>query len=214
MPSFPSPKPKVSCFDDLDFFKDFENEFLPIVYNDALTSKSYHLTGPTLKPQHIDEFDLKDETSLSKYDEVEQNMEGYTKEIVHDFEKRLEDLGGARLSMTWRQIILALGLHTADEMAEDIFEAYWLGRSLAITVGLDRDWVALGPERQPVAAAAAPGGAEDAPDINEGAKAVPTPIHAPPQPLAAGRTMPQRLGRLEEEIQGLRQDCQGDNKDL
>ncbi|GJS90315.1 hypothetical protein Tco_0772951 [Tanacetum coccineum] len=64
MPSFPSPKPKVSCFDDLDFFKDFENEFSAIVYNDALTSKSDHLTEPTLSPQHIDEFDLKDETSL------------------------------------------------------------------------------------------------------------------------------------------------------
>ncbi|GJS54816.1 hypothetical protein Tco_0628178 [Tanacetum coccineum] len=74
MPSFPSPEPKVSCFDDLDFFKDFENEFPAIVYNDALTSKSDYLTEPTLSPQHIDEFDLKDETSLSEYDEVEQNV--------------------------------------------------------------------------------------------------------------------------------------------
>ncbi|GJV11728.1 hypothetical protein Tco_1353269 [Tanacetum coccineum] len=45
-----------------------------IVYNDALTSKSDFLTEPTLTPQHIDEFDLKDETSLSEYDEVEQNI--------------------------------------------------------------------------------------------------------------------------------------------
>ncbi|GKF46152.1 hypothetical protein Tco_0135954, partial [Tanacetum coccineum] len=37
----------VSCFDDLDFFKDFENEFPAIVYNDALTSKSDFLTEPT-----------------------------------------------------------------------------------------------------------------------------------------------------------------------
>ncbi|GJZ35354.1 hypothetical protein Tco_0581171 [Tanacetum coccineum] len=37
--------------------------------------------------------------------------------------------------------------------------------------------------------------------------AVPAPIHAPPPPPpAAGRTMPQRLGRLEEEVQGLCQD--------
>ncbi|GKE06112.1 hypothetical protein Tco_1398130 [Tanacetum coccineum] len=58
-----------------------------------------------------------------------------------------------------------------------------------------------------VVAAVAPMGAEDALDINEGAQAVPAPIHAPPPPPpAAGRTMPQRLGRLEEEIQGLRQD--------
>nr|GEX30915.1 hypothetical protein [Tanacetum cinerariifolium] len=74
MPSFPSPKLNVSCFDDLEFIKDFENEFLAIVYNDALTSKSDHLTETTLSPQHIDKFDLKDETSLSEYDEVEQNI--------------------------------------------------------------------------------------------------------------------------------------------
>ncbi|GJY75724.1 putative reverse transcriptase domain-containing protein [Tanacetum coccineum] len=40
MPSFPSPEPEVSYSNNLDFFKDFENEFLAIVYNDALTSKS------------------------------------------------------------------------------------------------------------------------------------------------------------------------------
>ncbi|GKD72343.1 hypothetical protein Tco_1330625, partial [Tanacetum coccineum] len=39
--------PTVSYFDDLDFFKDFENEFPAIVYNDALTSKSDVLTEPT-----------------------------------------------------------------------------------------------------------------------------------------------------------------------
>ncbi|GKC33491.1 hypothetical protein Tco_1045875 [Tanacetum coccineum] len=66
--------PKISCFDDLDFFKDFENEFPANVYNDALMSKSDFLTEPTLSPLHIDEFDLKDETSLSEYDEVEQNV--------------------------------------------------------------------------------------------------------------------------------------------
>ncbi|GKA07418.1 hypothetical protein Tco_0686642 [Tanacetum coccineum] len=74
MPSFPSPEPTVSCFDDLDFFNDFENEFPAIVYNDALTSKSNLSTKPTLCPQHINEFGLKDETLLSKYDEKEQNV--------------------------------------------------------------------------------------------------------------------------------------------
>ncbi|GJT70405.1 hypothetical protein Tco_1029691 [Tanacetum coccineum] len=65
MPLFPSTKPTVSYFDDLDFFKDFENEFPTIVYNDAQTSKSDLLTEPILNPQHIDEFNLKDETLLS-----------------------------------------------------------------------------------------------------------------------------------------------------
>ncbi|GKA08660.1 hypothetical protein Tco_0687991, partial [Tanacetum coccineum] len=74
IPLFSSPEPSVSCIDDLDFFKDFENEFSAIVYNDALTSKFNFSTEPTLCPQNIDEFDLKDETSLSEYDEVEQNV--------------------------------------------------------------------------------------------------------------------------------------------
>ncbi|GKA58690.1 retrovirus-related pol polyprotein from transposon TNT 1-94 [Tanacetum coccineum] len=64
----------ISCFDDLDFFTDFENEFPTIVYNDAQTSKSDLLTEPILNPQHIDEFDLKSETSLSEYNEEEQNV--------------------------------------------------------------------------------------------------------------------------------------------
>ncbi|GKF19781.1 hypothetical protein Tco_0068419, partial [Tanacetum coccineum] len=100
MPLLPSPKPTVSCFDDLDlfndlenefpvivyndaqtsklddldYFKDFEKEFPAIVYNDAQTSKLDFSTKPVLNPQHIDKFNLKDETSLSECDEEEQNI--------------------------------------------------------------------------------------------------------------------------------------------
>ncbi|GJR43987.1 hypothetical protein Tco_1312090 [Tanacetum coccineum] len=74
MPLLPSPEPTVSYFDDLDYFKDFDKEFSVIVYNDALTSKLDFLTEPIVSPQHIDEFNLKDETSLSKCDEKEQNI--------------------------------------------------------------------------------------------------------------------------------------------
>ncbi|GJZ72940.1 hypothetical protein Tco_0637086 [Tanacetum coccineum] len=74
MPLLPSPEPTINYFDDLDFFKDFENEFQAIVYNDALTSKSDFLTEPTISIQHIAEFNLKDETSLSGCDEEEQNV--------------------------------------------------------------------------------------------------------------------------------------------
>ncbi|GJT07128.1 hypothetical protein Tco_0841590 [Tanacetum coccineum] len=44
-------------------------------------------------------------------------------------------LGGARRRMTWRQFILALGLHTFEEMAEDGFEAYceFLGHAPSYT---------------------------------------------------------------------------------
>ncbi|GKA87353.1 hypothetical protein Tco_0809117 [Tanacetum coccineum] len=65
MPLFPLPEPTVSYFDDLDYFKDSDKEFPAIVYNDALTSKLDFLTKHTVSPQHIDEFNLKDETSLS-----------------------------------------------------------------------------------------------------------------------------------------------------
>ncbi|GKE24171.1 hypothetical protein Tco_1435683 [Tanacetum coccineum] len=77
MPSFPPPEPTVSYFNDLDYFNDFENEFTAIVYNDAQMSKSDLLTGPILNPQHIDEFNLKDESSLSECDKKEQNILNY-----------------------------------------------------------------------------------------------------------------------------------------
>ncbi|GKC93320.1 hypothetical protein Tco_1158762, partial [Tanacetum coccineum] len=41
---------EVSYSNDLDFFKDFENEFPAIVYNDALTSKLDFLTELTISP--------------------------------------------------------------------------------------------------------------------------------------------------------------------
>ncbi|GJX85714.1 hypothetical protein Tco_0336488 [Tanacetum coccineum] len=74
MPLFPSPEPTVSYFDNLDYFKDFEKEFPAIVYNDALTSKLDFLTEPTISPQRIDDFNLKDKTSLSECEEEEQNV--------------------------------------------------------------------------------------------------------------------------------------------
>nr|GFA95449.1 hypothetical protein [Tanacetum cinerariifolium] len=69
MPLFSPPEPTVSCLDDLDFFKDFENEFPAIVYSDAQTSKSDLLTEPISSHQHIDEVD--DKTSLFECDEEE-----------------------------------------------------------------------------------------------------------------------------------------------
>ncbi|GJS72554.1 hypothetical protein Tco_0705395 [Tanacetum coccineum] len=77
---------------------------------------------------------------------------GYTEEIVHNFKQRLEtifrmigsemgldvadtlcfQLGRARRNITWRQFILALGLHIAEEMAEDGFGVYWLGSERVI----------------------------------------------------------------------------------
>ncbi|GJU72989.1 hypothetical protein Tco_1264394 [Tanacetum coccineum] len=70
--------------------------------------------------------------------------------------------------------------------------------------------VAMGLERKPDAAESAPAVAEDDPVVNEGDQAVLAPVQAPqqppPPPPAAARTVSQRLGRLEEEVQGLRRD--------
>ncbi|GJX48862.1 hypothetical protein Tco_0275707 [Tanacetum coccineum] len=69
IPSSPSPEPTIGYFDDLDLFKGFENEFPAIVYND-LKSKSDPLNKPSISSWHIDKF----KTSLSEYDENEQNI--------------------------------------------------------------------------------------------------------------------------------------------
>ncbi|GJU83177.1 hypothetical protein Tco_1285542 [Tanacetum coccineum] len=71
IPFPPSSEPMVSYSTDLDYYNDLENEFPAILYNDGLTSKLDFLTEPTISPQHINEFNLKDETSLSK---CEQNV--------------------------------------------------------------------------------------------------------------------------------------------
>ncbi|GKB97298.1 hypothetical protein Tco_0983435 [Tanacetum coccineum] len=229
-----SPNPTVDYLDDLDYFKDFENEFPAIIYNDGLTSKSDLEIKPLVSSEPIDVFNLIKETSLSKYDEenvlcfndlfdiihsddsklekdnndndidiilssedmaplpaadqrhpwLRYQIDEYIKGIRHSYEQRLEtiwrrtvnrvhvldfegltlemredlevrlrmvysgegqqvmsdtemgldvadtlcfQLGGVRRRMTWRQFILALGLHTEQEMAEAGFGAYWDG---------------------------------------------------------------------------------------
>ncbi|GKA00694.1 hypothetical protein Tco_0673359 [Tanacetum coccineum] len=193
MLSFPSPEPKVSCFDDLDFFKDFENEFLAIVYNDALTSKSDFLTEPTLCPQHIDQFDLKDETSLSKYDEVEQNVlyfnDLFPFNIIYP-----DDLKSGKDSDD-NKIDILQSSGDMDLPPRDLRLQYLRFEGLQYTDADIADFKTRLTKiyrRELVAAAAASGGAEDAPNIDEGAQAVLAPIHAPlhPPPPAVGRTMP------------------------
>ncbi|GJW67324.1 hypothetical protein Tco_0121748 [Tanacetum coccineum] len=63
-----SPNHSVDYFDDLDYFKDFKNEFPAIVYNDGLTSKSDLEIKPLVSSERIDEFNLNGETSFSEYD--------------------------------------------------------------------------------------------------------------------------------------------------
>ncbi|GKF09470.1 hypothetical protein Tco_0043694, partial [Tanacetum coccineum] len=81
MPWFSSSEPMVGYFNDFDYFKDFEKEFSAIAYNDALMSKLDFLPEPTVTPQHVDEFNLKNETSLSECDGEEQNVK-YINDLI------------------------------------------------------------------------------------------------------------------------------------
>ncbi|GJW77322.1 hypothetical protein Tco_0139004, partial [Tanacetum coccineum] len=279
-----SPGPTIRHYDDLDFLKDFENEFPAITYNNDLTSK---LTEPSISFQHIEVLALLfckadvlhvnwtsyRPTAKRDLDRVDQEIsvkrvsasshrlllmqsramklnmaplpsrdqrhpwlryqvEGYTENILHSYEQRLEtiwgrsvnrvhilyfagltegmrktlgdrlrmvytrdegqglftshawrilfetreplvrefilkflstyrmsdtemgldvadtlcfQLGGVRRRMTWRQFILALGLHTDEEMAEASFRTYWLGSERVISDKADlRDyWIEI-----------------------------------------------------------------------
>ncbi|GJZ84104.1 hypothetical protein Tco_0649443 [Tanacetum coccineum] len=75
--------------------------------------------------------------------------------------------------------------------------------NICIEIGDDWAWVASRPDRQPDVAAGALGATKDAPAVDEGAQVDPAPVQAPqppPSPPVAGSTMPQRLGRLKEEM--------------
>ncbi|GJW59014.1 hypothetical protein Tco_0105745 [Tanacetum coccineum] len=199
MPSSPSPEPTIGYIDGLDFFKDFENEFLAITYNDDLKSESDPLIEPSIC--YIYHLGIKGTHGSGTRDEADSGslVEMSDTKIGLDVSDTLcFQLGGARHRMTWRQFILALGLHTEDEMAEaGNAEGRKSGaRMSGITslgvlqlildqVGDTWAWVARGPERQPDAMAGAPRAAEDAPTVDEGAQANPAPMQAPQPPLPA-----------------------------
>ncbi|GJR69867.1 hypothetical protein Tco_0015932 [Tanacetum coccineum] len=171
MPSSLSPEPTFGYIDDLDLFKDFENEFPTITYND-LKSKSDPLIEPSVNMAPLPHRDLRHpwlRYQVNRYDEgiihsYEQRLETIwgravnrrrlfeiraplVREFILEFlstcrmsdtEMRLDvadtlcfQLGGARHRMTWRQFILALGLHTQEEMAKAGFKAYWSGSERA-----------------------------------------------------------------------------------
>ncbi|GJR52385.1 hypothetical protein Tco_1402906 [Tanacetum coccineum] len=203
-----SPNPTVDYFDDLDYFKDLENEFPAIVYNDILTSKLDLGIKPLISSECIDELNLINETSLSEYDKEiiscfndlfnDIHLDNFKLEKDdddNDIELRygtttssesegtqglicrlrsilrrlgrsycrvsrlygsraVNQLGGVRRRMTWRQFILALGLRTKQEIAKARFGAYWAGsdrlipnkgdlRDYWIEISSDRDF--LGP---------------------------------------------------------------------
>ncbi|GJY11302.1 hypothetical protein Tco_0379487 [Tanacetum coccineum] len=318
MPLFPSPEPSVSCIDDLDFFKDFENEFPAIVRLNQISQLNplYALNismNLILKMKHRCPNMMK----RNKTNVAEAKVEGYTEEIVHDFEQRLETIFGRQVNRVHTLDFEGLTPDMRQDLAErlrmefilEFFSTCRIGSEMGLDVAdtlcfqlggarrrservipdkgdlsdylvkisSGRDFLRCAPsytyirdsvrrlrhnmdrgtanvpyllaqymfkhaEGRKSGARLSRGhfighlahhfgllsddvlsglsvvtreiplidmAAKDAPVVNEDAQADPAPVQAPqppPPPLDAGRTMPQRLGRLEEEMQGLRQD--------
>ncbi|GJY71842.1 hypothetical protein Tco_0475545, partial [Tanacetum coccineum] len=68
---------KIRYVEDINDLRFFEIKFSAIVYEDALTSELEFSSKPTVSPQYVDEVNLKNETSLSKYDDKEYNVISY-----------------------------------------------------------------------------------------------------------------------------------------
>ncbi|GJX49523.1 hypothetical protein Tco_0276368 [Tanacetum coccineum] len=215
MASSLSPEPTIGYIDNLDFFKDFENDFPTIAYND-LKSISDPLIEPSVYMAPFPHRDLrhpwlKFQTLGDRLSMVYTRDDGQALFTTHAW-------------MWLFEFILALGLHTKEEMAEAGFRAYWSGRGrhlrrhakgrksrarllgghiirrLAAHFRLVTDQGLRG--LLVVDAAGAPGAAEDALAANEGARAVPASVQAPqpPPPAPQHQTMSQRIKRLKEEL--------------
>ncbi|GKF05462.1 hypothetical protein Tco_0036130 [Tanacetum coccineum] len=135
-------------------------------------------------------------------------------------EGRKSGASGARLSgghfirrlATYFGLVSDQGLRGLSVVTSELLliDLHKLGRlNICLRVGDTWAWVAPRPKRQPDAAAGALGAAEDAPAADEGARANPSPVQAPQPPPPAPRTIQQRVSRLEEEVQELRQSIVG-----
>nr|GEV31751.1 hypothetical protein [Tanacetum cinerariifolium] len=86
---------KVGYFEDIDYFNDFENEFLAIVYKDALTSEPEVSFEPMVSNHHAIKVDFDFKIPLSDFvDEI------YT--VIYDndsFSYKIFDVDGLNLDM-------------------------------------------------------------------------------------------------------------------
>nr|GEV83543.1 hypothetical protein [Tanacetum cinerariifolium] len=204
---------KIWCDEDVHDLRSIETEFPAIVFNDELSSEKTLSHEPTISSLNNNEIDIR--ISFDEFDDKDYTVEGYTKDIVHDFKQRLEtifrrqvnrvhtlDFEGLTLDMSMNRgaanvsYLLAQYLSRHAEGRKSgtrLSGGHFIGR-LAHHFSLVSDDRLRGLFVV----------THELPLIDMGCLDIPAPIHAPsPPPPAAGRTMPQRLGRLEEEIQGL-----------
>ncbi|GKC06826.1 hypothetical protein Tco_0998436, partial [Tanacetum coccineum] len=65
---------KIRYVEDINYLRFFETKFPAIVYDDALTFESDFSSEPTVSSQHVDNVNLKNETSLSEFDDGKYNV--------------------------------------------------------------------------------------------------------------------------------------------
>ncbi|GKB31885.1 hypothetical protein Tco_0871286 [Tanacetum coccineum] len=141
---------KNKYHEDINYLKDFETDFPVIIFDDPLGSDHKISSEPTISPLDNNDFDFKisfDESDIEDYTVIyDKNLFSYklisVNDLKTDSKNDTDELGGDRHSMTWRQFILALGLHTVEEMAGDGFKAYWVGslREIATKGDLSSYW--------------------------------------------------------------------------
>ncbi|GJT45610.1 hypothetical protein Tco_0954325 [Tanacetum coccineum] len=156
---------KVRYFKDINYFKDFENEFPSIVYKDALTSEPKISSEPTISARHVKKVDYDFKISFDESNDedytftYDKNSFSYKLISLNDLEL---DLGNdddkidikqssgdisieplpnvislVLLSLVWTLLIL-LG---SKEMATDGLRAYWADSLREIATNADlRDY--------------------------------------------------------------------------
>ncbi|GKB27641.1 hypothetical protein Tco_0867042 [Tanacetum coccineum] len=124
--------------------------------------------------------------------------------------------GGVRRRMSWREFILGMGLHTAEEIESSAGD--FLGTKAACMQYCWEKYLRLFTEEKlqglTVIVRDLPeidmaeliceelDDTEGAPDVVKGDQAISAPVQAP-QPPPAARTISQRLARLEEDVHGI-----------
>nr|GEU76537.1 putative ribonuclease H-like domain-containing protein [Tanacetum cinerariifolium] len=129
MPSSPSPEPTIdasivswNCFNNSMPFNLFKKLYVP--FGIPFDPKQYYKDGAHTKMLRRPR--LRDGMRQTLGDRLSMVYAGDAEEALftsHEWRR-------ARNRMTWRQFILALGLHSEEEMAELVFGAYWTGNLL------------------------------------------------------------------------------------
>ncbi|GJY05771.1 hypothetical protein Tco_0371711 [Tanacetum coccineum] len=136
--------------------RDFEAEYPAIVYNDELTSNENVSSEPTIWHHYY--LGLRGICGLDArlIEEMGETLTDRMRMVYTREDGHVLFTSEARRRMTWREFILALDLNSAEEMAEDGFEAYWLGSTRAIPdkgdlrdywteISSDRDFLGASP---------------------------------------------------------------------